>query len=179
MLRLAHALAAVGTLTLLALGGCNAALGIDEAHLRDDGSSQSTTQVIPNAECDAPHTSCGTCASNSMAFTTCMADHNCRKALNEYRECLGSKCNNAACFDALSKGPAQTVADVVSAECPECQGNSPLASMCDLYCACMEQGLPASTGLAGLTCESFNGVPPLTWSVGDKAGCKDACKNMN
>jgi hypothetical protein len=179
MSRLSHTLALAGSLCALALIGCNAVLGIDEAHSRDDGgSSTSTAQVIPVAGCETPGTEFSAHFSDSQAYADCLASHDCRKALDAYRACLGSKCNGIACFDKLSAGAGQQIADVVHAESPQFEGIKPIASVCDLYCACMGQTLPPATKGAvadGLTCETFAGV---SWEPGNKAQCKDACEAL-
>ncbi len=180
MRRLAHTLALFGSLVAFSLVGCNAALGIDEARLRDDGSVQSTSTVIPVAGCDSPHTGCGTCVASSNAYVTCLADHTCRKALDAYRECLGSKCDSATCFEGLAAGAGQKLASVVHTECPMCEGTSPLASMCDLFCACMQQPLPPPTvgSVAdGKTCETYDGTA-LPWTAGSLVECKTACETL-
>lgn len=179
MTRVADYLAAAGALATVALLGCNAVLGIDQAHSRDDGTTTSTVQAIPISGCDVPNTECSTCVASSKAFGTCLGDHKCRKALDTYRACLGSKCNGAGCFDALAASAGADVAEVVSTECPQCEGNTPLVTMCDLYCRCMEQILPPATqGAApdGLTCETFNDALP--WTAGNMAACKDACGKL-
>jgi hypothetical protein len=179
MLRSIHVFAFAGAFAAVALVGCNAVLGIDEAESRDDGDPlHPTSQSIPVAGCDKPGTDCGGCVSGSTAFTNCLSNHDCRKALDEYRACLGSKCSGGACFDALKAGAGKLVADVVQAECPMCEGSSPLADMCDLYCACMEQTLPSLAGVPadGKTCETYNQA--LDWPAADLAACKMACANL-
>lgn len=179
MLRLAHALALASAFSAISLIGCNAVLGIDEAHPRDDGSpAVSTSQVIPVPGCEAPGTDFAACFSDSIAYGDCLANHDCRKALDAYRACLGSKCAGTTCFDKLLAGAGQAVADYVQGECPQFEDVKPIAAVCDLYCACMQQTLPPSTkGAAadGLTCETFAGV---SWQPGNKAQCKDACEAL-
>jgi len=178
MSRLPNTLALVGALATFALVGCNAVLGIDEAHSRDDGTPRSTTQLIPVPGCETPTTDCASCVSGSVAFADCLKDHACRKALDGYRACLGSKCDAGACFDTLLAGPGSLVADFVRGECAECEGVTPLASMCDLYCACMEQILPPPTAGAlpdGATCETAAVAP---WEAGQLAQCKAACDEL-
>lgn len=181
MFRLAQALALVATFSLPALVACNAVLGIDEAHERDDSSSTSTSLVIPAEGCNTPQTECATCVSGSNAFVACMGDHTCRKSLDTYRQCLGTKCDNPACFDSFAKSAGSAVADVVHAECPICEGSSPLASMCNLYCACMQQALPTQPGMLadGKSCESYNDPTQLPWSAGTVTACTDACKKLD
>ena len=178
MLRPTPALALLATISLPALVGCNAVLGIDEAHSRDEGMASSKVQVIPVPGCDAPTTECATCVSGSKAFQECLVDHDCRKALDVYRACLGSKCDGDTCFDKLQVSAGQPVADYVRGECSQCEGVTPLVSVCDLYCACMEQVLPPAVegGVSdGLTCETFAGAP---WAPGNLAQCKDNCEAL-
>jgi hypothetical protein len=181
MSRVAYSLAVAGALAALSLIGCNAVLGIDEAHSRDSAVSNSKSLVIPAEGCDIPQTECAKCVSGSNALISCMGDHDCRKSLDAYRQCLGSKCENVACFDALSVSAGSAVADVVHAECPVCEGTSPLASMCNLYCACMQQTLPTPAGAVadGMTCEAFNDAASLPWAAGTLVACTDACKKLD
>jgi hypothetical protein len=51
--------------------------------------------------------------------------------------------------------------------------------MCDLYCACLEQTLPALGGVPadGKTCETYNQTLP--WQPpGNLAACKAACDSL-
>lgn len=172
--------------TLLASGGCNAVLGIEEAYDRNASSSVNHAQLLPTGTCAKPHGNCTSCFDDSNAFASCLASHDCRKALDEYRQCLGSACHQAGCLDALKAGAGRMVADWVKTEgCTDCVDGSPLADMCDLYCACMEQAMPktAGTNAEGKTCESFNGSE-LPWlpagnPAGDRAACKAACKEID
>lgn len=178
MSRLAYTIALLGCVSPLALVGCNAVLGIDEAHSRDQGTVSSTIQVIPVAGCDAPTTECATCVSGSRAFQECLADHDCRKALDVYRACLGSKCDGDTCFEKLQASAGQPVADYVRGECPQFENVTPLVSVCDLYCACMGQVLPPDIegGVSdGLTCETFAGAP---WTAGNLVECKNNCETL-
>jgi hypothetical protein len=169
-----------------ASGACNAVLGIEEAHDRDASSSVNHTQLLPTATCARPHGNCATCFDGSNAYATCLASHDCREALDDYRQCLGSSCHNDGCLDTLQAGAGRMVADWVMTEsCSDCVDSSPLADTCDLYCACMEQVLPDTAGAnaVGKTCESFNGSE-LPWTpagnpAGDRAACKAACKDLD
>lgn len=170
----------------LATGGCNAVLGIDEAHDREAGSSGNHTQLLPTATCARPHGNCTTCFNDSKAYVSCLASHDCREALDEYRQCLGSSCHNDGCLEILRGGPGRMVADWVTSEsCSDCVDSSPLTDTCDLYCACMEQVLPETAGdnAVGKTCESFDGseLPwmPVGNPAGDLAACKAACKDLD
>ncbi|HVY28859.1 MAG TPA: hypothetical protein VHB79_20020 [Polyangiaceae bacterium] len=185
---LSHRVALVSLLAAaLASGGCNAVLGIDEAHDRNAGGGSNHSQLIPTATCASPHGNCATCFDGSKSYTDCLANHDCRKALDDYRQCLGFSCHEDGCLDALELNAGRAVADWVTTEsCTDCVDNSPLADMCDLYCACMEQVLPASAVGADMqskTCESFNGSE-LPWtSTGnasaDRVACKTACKALD
>jgi len=184
MLRFGQALVLAAGVASLSLGGCNAVLGIDEAHDRDTGTVASKLE-IPIAKCDAPMPAgCSTCLEmNCGNFRkSCLASHDCREALNDYRSCLGAGCNNNSCLDALTMGPAAQLAGCMQGdECKSaCAPLSPLAEMCDLYCACMEAPLPASAGVpAGNTCETVDGVSLKDWVAGDTGGCKARCEQMN
>jgi hypothetical protein len=168
--------------TALASGGCNAVLGIDEAHDRNGGTATNHTQLIPTATCATPHGNCAKCFDTSTAYTSCLATHDCRKALDDYRQCLGSSCHQDGCLAALQMGPASTLADWVTTEgCTDCVDSSPLADMCDLYCACMQQDLPPKAG--SKNCETFDGGD-LPWMAAgdpssDRAACKEACSKLD
>ena len=164
---------------MLGLGGCNAALGIDEAHDRDGGQAV-TAQAIPLKDCNEPKMDCGSCVEKSQRFAECMGDHFCRKALNHYRECLGTHCSKPECLAGLAKDPiGTTLVDWITTECSSgCVDASPLASMCDLYCACMGQQLPKT----GKTCQTVNDSLPWQLSgepTADTAACKESCKKLD
>lgn len=159
-------------------GGCNAVLGIEEAH--DRGSLMSTIkQAVPLKSCDAPRGECAADLAKGNAFANCLTTHDCRAALNDYRECLGSSCNHAGCLDAMKGGPADSVANWVKVESATCVDNSSLAGICDLYCACMEQPLPS-----GSSCAAFDG-PDLPWaplsgdSLANRVACKSHCMTLD
>jgi hypothetical protein len=175
MLRPAHYLALLGSLSAIALGGCNSVLGIDEAHSNDDGAMASSVLTIPIVSCQAPSPDCAACVAGTNAYAECLSTQDCRKALDGYRACLGSQCDNAACFDALAATTASKVADVVRTECKQCVGKKPLASICELYCRCMQQPLPPqppATAPDGETCETWVKAP----SAG--AACIQACETL-
>lgn len=185
MFRLAHSLATVGIFSALALVGCNAVLGIDEAHSRaDDVGGVSKALEVPTDTCNGPQpASCATCIAGSCknSLDTCLKAHDCREALNEYRKCLGAKCNVDSCSDGLQAGPARELAACAlgATECPECSDTTPLADICALYCSCMEQPMPATAGPdAGQTCEQYNGANLKDWAAGDNAACLAACRSL-
>jgi hypothetical protein len=168
----------------LASGGCNAALGIEEAHERSSTSSLKN-QSAPLSTCDGPLRSCGACVDSENATAACLGSHDCRKALDDYRQCLGSSCNREGCFTVLKASAGQAVAAVVAAECSDCADTSPLATTCDLYCACMEQKLPDTAGssAAGKSCAVFDGGT-LPWTLTgdastDHLACKAACQKID
>lgn len=165
----------------LALGACNAVLGIDEAEPRG-GAAPTGVLAVPIAQCDAPTAACAQCISaNCQSLGQCLSNHDCRDALDGYRGCLGASCNNPDCFAKLEASAAGSLAQCVKTECPGCAQGAPLVSSCDLYCACMQQPLPATatatTMVTGKTCESWNGAS-LPWRSGDVAACKEACAGL-
>jgi hypothetical protein len=184
MFRFAQAFALSGCCAVLLLGGCNSVLGIEEAHDRDAGSSTGPLEV-PVASCDAPKGDCSSCfvsatpgvgepAPCATSWGNCVADKDCRTDLNEYRGCLGGKCSNKACSAQLKTTLGQDLAKCVTTECKQCDGASAWASMCDLYCACMEAPLPATAGAA--TCEAYDTASKeLMWPMGSTAECTKAC----
>ena len=184
MSRMAHTLALLGSLSAVALIGCNGVLGIDEAHSRDSGSDSGQGLEVPIDACNGPQpAACGSCIAESCknSLDTCLGSHECRMALNEYRRCLGTKCDNSACLVALQAGPAQDLAGCAldGPECPACPAATPLVDICELYCACMEQPLPQSAGApAGDTCEAYNGSSLKDWTAGSKQACLTACRGL-
>lgn len=185
MFRLAQALALAAICSLPALVGCNAVLGIDEAHEREDGATSSKELEVPTDQCNGPQpAACGACIGTSCAVSleTCLKSHDCREALNQYRKCLGGKCDDSSCLVALRAGPARELAGCAlnAAECPECPGATPLADICDLYCACMQQPMPASAGepYVGKTCEQYNDTTLKDWIAGDRESCRVACRGL-
>lgn len=161
----------------LASGGCNAVLGIEEAH--DRGSLMSNVkQAVPSKTCDTPRGECSTCLSGTNAFATCLTSHDCREALNDYRECLGSSCSRAGCLEAMEAGAGKEVAPVIAAECPQCEDSSSFAGICDLYCSCMEQTFTLST-----SCATFVDTD-LPWKLSgdgltDRLACKAHCMTLD
>lgn len=185
MLRLAPALAILAIGSLPALIGCNAVLGIDEAHERDEGGGASKVLEVPIATCDGPQpASCASCIADSCknSLDACLNTTPCRDALNEYRKCLGTKCNDGTCLAALHAGPASALADCAlgANECPECPESTPLADICSLYCACMRQPMPLSAGVeaVGQTCEQYDGSSLKDWTAGDTNSCLATCRDL-
>jgi len=157
-------------------GGCNAALGIDEAVPRDTQANLS--QEVPVSECNMPSTSCAKCFDDNCgkALGDCLGDQACRKVLNAYRSCLGASCNNTGCLELLQP-VSELLGDCIQTECWDCMGK-PIVEMCDLYCACMQDQLPKSSE----TCESYDlsqGQDPPSWSAGDLATCQVECQKLS
>jgi len=177
--RLAHLLAVAGS--FIAFVGCNAVLGIDEAHLTQGSGKgggatfNGTSKASPPAakDCEGPSSACRECIDNSdcaEARATCLADARCRVGLNRYRVCLGAQCNDAsgsclADFQALEAGlnlgSLLSFSACVDGQCHDQCKNMPLAQPCDLYCGCMAPN--CTTELAA------RGTP-----LGD---CATACAN--
>lgn len=150
MARLAFGLLLAGGIASMLLGGCNAVLGIEEATLRDEGSTDSGALTIPIASCNEPKQNCGTCAASQCAATypSCEADRECRDKLDDYRACLGSSCGESGCIAVLKGvGKSGDLASCVEVECPGCVDTSPLASICELYCSCMLSDCSTVSGL--------------------------------
>jgi hypothetical protein len=155
MARMAHTIAVALALSSFSLIGCNAVLGIDEAHLADSGtgggssinlSSKVTTR--PGKDCSAPSAACASCIEASDcadAKAACLADAACRVALNAYRVCLGSQCSDAggACLSTFSTYEAQLhlalipFSTCVQEQCRDQCKDMPLVPPCELYCGCM------------------------------------------
>jgi hypothetical protein len=180
MNRFATLLALAAALSVVPLTSCNAVLGIDEASPRDTDQA-SNLLAVPITSCDGPRSDCGTCIeANCGAFkANCLADHACRKVLNDYRACLGSSCRGSTCFNALQQNAlAAKVASCVSDECTSCSGGTTsLVEICELYCGCMQATSPPLVGGTG-TCETYVGSQ-LTWAVGDSAGCVQKCEKLD
>jgi|GEM_PF-2959648 len=157
MLKLTLTLTALGLLTALALTGCNAVLGIDEAHRaaestlkQFDADKNPATSAVPQfaEKCEKPTDDCAECqAANDCADSSkmeCLADSKCRFALDAYRTCLGNPCSdgNGECLTALAKLEGSSLAGLhyvgcVNRTCPEVCEGSPLISPCEEYCGCM------------------------------------------
>ncbi len=151
--------------------GCNAVLGIDKAEYdpgfdpsqtasanaasSSTGSSGTTTGgedqpecIGPGSykepsgeECSEPSDECELECTGLGVLTECLASSSCRKALDEYRQCLGSDCSGSAtCSECLAaKAPEENAPEAILGGCmsnPNCSGQQP-ASMCVLFCACM------------------------------------------
>lgn len=146
------------SLGLLLSTGCTSVLGMERAELDTDaGSGNGGTAgtgsalpptVYPISACDVPAPDCPSCLNGSgNELTRCLASKTCRKALYDYRSCTGNHCTefNAACADRyLGQGDddARVLDTLLTDTCADqCLGTA-VASMCELYCACMGQNCP-------------------------------------
>jgi hypothetical protein len=155
-----------GALTTILAAGCNSVLGIEEAHLDVSmgGTSSGGTgnpgdnqrQVPPISTCDGPQGTCGSCVQTSCSAerTNALLDNDARKAINEYRKCLGVDCEDPEdlCLEALTASAASQLAGCVQTHCSTDCKNSPLVSTADLYCACMPDHCPTQVNGFGTTC---------------------------
>lgn len=168
MFRLAHTLALFGALSVFALVGCNAVLGIDEAHLSDSSSGGggstinlgSKVTTLPSKDCSAPNPDCAKCIAGSDcgdAKAACLADANCRVALNAYRVCLGAQCSDSAgtCLSTLSAYESQlhlsllSFSQCVQGACGNTCKDTPLVPPCELYCGCMAPNCTTELAMRG------------------------------
>jgi hypothetical protein len=161
-------------MTLL-LGGCNAVLGIEEAHEGGDQEEVSaapgtrvTTPLVP--ACQDPSPTCAACMATDCAKlpkTECLGDQTCRLALNSYRVCLGSACQDSAgdCKQALTTAEGrsratkmlsgvQGFAECVDGTCQSACKDSALVTSCELYCACMTANCKVADAACVADCTS-------------------------
>lgn len=143
---------------LLALGACNAVLGIEEAELDEVGQEKA---AICNTPLDDPTAECGVAANdpcdeclarqNPSLIANCLTAERgagelktCREELVDYRLCVGDNCadENGDCLGCL--GGSQLSREVASnvAACPDCRRTGRLNSFCEAYCACMADKCP-------------------------------------
>jgi hypothetical protein len=130
---------------------CNAVLGIEEAKLDPGEQTQALTceypQDDPNMECPIKG-ECESCLESEApgATANCInapaggTPKSCRAALVEYRLCLGDNCSdeNGNCAGCLSGDDYANQLGAAVRACPACR-TSPIATMCESYCACMRE----------------------------------------
>jgi hypothetical protein len=168
MLSLARTLMVLGAVALVATGGCNSVLGIDEAHLNEASSGGSSsnaggsTRVTapPAKNCFEPTKACSDCLATqdcTDAKNACLASASCRAGLNTYRGCLGTQCADpdgkcladfSALESRLNPGSIGLAACVQNTCATECKG-MPLVNLCELYCSCMAPNCTGELALAG------------------------------
>jgi hypothetical protein len=136
-------------LLLTALAGCNAVLGIEEAHL-SDGPPQNSSTANPVSyaaitTCDSPAPECEDCMTGvcSSFLQQAMLTPTNRMALNDYRACLGARCEDTqsfGCLEAMKERHTDlfVLGTCVEMNCPNCKGR-PLVPTRALYCQCMSQ----------------------------------------
>ncbi len=161
-----------GAVATFLAAGCNSVLGIEEAEPMSDAGSprggsgsggtgnpgDNQRQVPPISTCDDPKGTCGTCLQTfcSAERANALLDNDARKAINEYRKCLGVKCEDPVdtCLETLSGSAADQLASCVQINCATDCKNSPLVSTADLYCACMPDHCQPQVTAFGTTCAS-------------------------
>jgi hypothetical protein len=154
MARFICALVLTSSAAAFLLGGCNAVLGIEEAHLRSDGSGGSSTNSsrvrIPPATCNEPTSACRDCVGGTE-LNDCLANIPCRERLDDYRACLGAGCKDpeGLCWAELTS-TNDNLSFFLENDCADRCLGSPIVSTCDLYCACMP--VNCSTALGGADC---------------------------
>lgn len=201
MSRIGHALALTSTLAALALAGCNAVLGIDEAHLSDLGTGggdptvklNSKVATLASEDCSAPSADCAKCIASSDcadAKAACLADANCRVALNAYRVCLGSQCSDSdgKCLSALSTYESQLhlgllpFSQCVQATCGDKCKDTPLVPSCELYCGCMAPNCTSELAARGtplMDCQAACGQATVDDLTCRWTHCEIAATHMN
>jgi hypothetical protein len=176
-------------LLVFAVAGCNSVLGIEEASLDPTaggfttsgaGGTTQTGGAVPEgyALCDEPEPKCSACLRGQPGLAECLADGDCRVTLNTYRAKLGPGCvdEGQAAFEALDEPimgtPRYNLARAITGACAADCATGSLASICELYCACMAEN-----------CVTYDD-PPRTGDlieppVYDPALCMSDCMEMS
>jgi len=173
--------------------GCNAVLGIEEAQLDPDrapstGGSSSTPgtasqTILPSGPCTEANPNCGACINTqcSSALAQCLADASCRRALDQYRKCLGEGCDNdvTICAEESLFIDHAPLANCVMGPCLGSCQDTPLAGTCELLCACMESTCPDQHDPSCITtCMNF-GVNGSDMAYCRFAHCQVAAEQPN
>jgi hypothetical protein len=155
MSRLTRKLTSVAALasTLYALGACNAVLGMEEAELDEQTAALTCERVSRDPTVDCAKGSCedclSTCQDVGASLEECLEKPSCRKALMNYRTCAGDMCapktECEGCIEATGEPTAIRLGNCYE-QCGGSCGPADIASMCDLYCACMRTRCPANAG---------------------------------
>jgi len=167
--RSSASLGLVGVVALAALR-CNAVLGIDEAEVdptfvagaratggtagsAGTGNSTNYSGTHLPIGCIEPASGCTDCLKNAgFDESACLSDPACRKALDDYRVCLGDACTGSEnCLEELLYPIASELA-ALSDECRTVCGEKPLYTQCELYCACMDHNCAGTLGATGDAC---------------------------
>jgi len=146
---------------VLALGACNAVLGIEDAELDQaatgtggtgapsggsGGSSPGGTSHISakaQTTCDTKNPACTSCveACHPSAIDSCLASAECRNGVISYLTCLESDCSDTSgdCIEPLQVDDAgRSIALCLASDCiDDCSGGGGLVTVCDTYCSCM------------------------------------------
>ena len=149
---------------------CNAVLGIEEAQYdptfvaetggSSTGGSAGTTST-PNYSgthlpigCIEPLDGCANCLRDSgFDEQACFEDPACRKALDDYRVCLGDTCTGGdRCLEEVLFPVSQKLVESLVGGCSTACGQKPLYTQCELYCACMDHNCAGSLGAIGADC---------------------------
>jgi hypothetical protein len=156
---------------LAAIPGCNAALGIEEASLRADGTgggNTSTGGVIRYAgsdSCKADNGACSVCIATacraSGGESLCLGNHDCRGAMDLYAQCLGKGCVEGDCLEQLLADPKLGCFSNCAADCQK----KPIYSACQLYCGCL-----------AANCSSTDFGPSAKYA--DQAACLADCATL-
>jgi hypothetical protein len=137
------ALAALGS-TLYALGACNAVLGMEEAELDQQTAALSCERIKRDPIADCAKDTCESCLTScqdvDVKLQECLDSADCRKALMQYRTCSGDRCERksacAGCLEAAGQPTAIRLGRCYE-QCGGDCGPADIASLCDVYCACM------------------------------------------
>lgn len=106
---------------------------------------------LPRVECAAPSQSCADCLATCAGASRndCLGDSYCRQALDAYRACLGDACMDSSdqrCAETYLHMQLDPTVRPLAASTFACLGDacavpcerSPAASVCELYCSCMD-----------------------------------------
>jgi hypothetical protein len=137
---------------LQAVAACNTVLGIEPAELGETTEPLRCDWPPPN-----PRTECAgcdeACLTNTCKVADCVTDKDCRYGMFLARKCVGSSCvdANGQCGGCGSDNPkAAKLANCVKG-CGNC-GLQGAATLCQSYCACMDQQCPENEPKSGGSC---------------------------
>jgi hypothetical protein len=144
-----YRLATVVTL-IVAFSACNGVLGIEQATLDDTATGdelatcERTARADPDLECIPATSACEDCLASSCSaglVTECVGDARCRQTLVNYRLCIWEDCRDEGgdCGGCVGGSPlADELGRCIRGCSAECDGSG-IASLCEIYCKCMEQ----------------------------------------
>lgn len=147
---------------VLAAAACTQVLGLEEAELAPPQSEDTPSAAgplsvpLPGTACEEPpQPSCVTCLQGCVV-DTCVADYKCRRELDTYAACLGSRCDADQESCALGVDDPDLFACLTDCAA-DCEGTR-LVAPCELYCACMEEFCVEERDAVGdcmTTCEAL------------------------